>query len=268
MHASIYVPISIPATKLPQYVNLDRNSQWQISAVLSAALETMTLPSRLRAGEGKRGFLDDLEAALNVNGNQRIAQLQCSVLDPDTKVSLPTVRRTTDERIRSDISNNLLAEDAMHDAKANLDMDFSGAESNSSAARQSLDHVFGAVECLRGNNTETNGEEMDEDDINYSRKRQRLAGLAVRERYYTTLPYPTLDSFPEIFTIASPASVVGVHTSLATSTGISRRIKALQKTNINLIGLDEREALSNGLSEMGEAYEKGWQSGSDEGSDD
>lgn len=32
--------------------------------------------------------------------------------------------------------------------------------------------------------------------------------------------------------------------------------------------MDVREALSNGLGEIGEAYEEGWDSGSDDDSDD
>ena len=35
-----------------------------------------------------------------------------------------------------------------------------------------------------------------------------------------------------------------------------------------MVGLDERETLSNGLGEISEAYEEGWNSGSDEDSDD
>jgi len=35
-----------------------------------------------------------------------------------------------------------------------------------------------------------------------------------------------------------------------------------------MIGLDEREALSNGLGEIVEAYQDGWSSGSDDDSDD
>lgn len=34
------------------------------------------------------------------------------------------------------------------------------------------------------------------------------------------------------------------------------------------VGLDEREALANGLGEICEAYEEGWESGSDDDDDD
>lgn len=42
----------------------------------------------------------------------------------------------------------------------------------------------------------------------------------------------------------------------------------LQKHAGRMGDLDERESLSNGLGEICEAYEEGWQSGSEEDSDD
>ena len=45
------------------------------------------------------------------------------------------------------------------------------------------------------------------------------------------------------------------------------RIKSLQNNVGRSIGLDEREALSNSLGEIAEAYEEGWDSGSDEDDD-
>lgn len=44
-------------------------------------------------------------------------------------------------------------------------------------------------------------------------------------------------------------------------------MKALQHVVARTVGLDEREALSNGLGEIGEAYENGWDSGSDSDDD-
>ena len=42
----------------------------------------------------------------------------------------------------------------------------------------------------------------------------------------------------------------------------------MQRVVSRMVGLDEREALSNGLGEISEAYEEGWNSGSDDDSDD
>ena len=59
-----------------------------------------------------------------------------------------------------------------------------------------------------------------------------------------------------------------VHTSLSTTSRISSHVKALQKIVSRMANLDEREALSNGLGQIGEAYKEGWNSGSDDDSDD
>lgn len=86
-------------------------------------------------------------------------------------------------------------------------------------------------------------------------------------RYHSSLEYPLLDSFPPIFSFSPGLTQVAVHTSLSTTSGISKRVKALQRIVSRLSNLDERETLSNGLGEISEAYEDGWLSGSDESDD-
>lgn len=49
---------------------------------------------------------------------------------------------------------------------------------------------------------------------------------------------------------------------------MASRVKVLQAVVGRMVGLDEREALSNGLGEIAEAYEEGRSSGSDDDSDD
>jgi hypothetical protein len=48
---------------------------------------------------------------------------------------------------------------------------------------------------------------------------------------------------------------------------VAYRIKSLRNVASRSIGLEEREALSNSLGEIAEAYEEGWDSGSDEDDD-
>jgi len=79
-----------------------------------------------------------------------------------------------------------------------------------------------------------------------------------------------IDSFPHIYADSSsdPSQAsVSVHTSLSTDTAVALRVKALSSIINRFIGLDEREALSNSLGEIAEAYEEGWDSGSDEDDD-
>jgi hypothetical protein len=60
---------------------------------------------------------------------------------------------------------------------------------------------------------------------------------------------------------------VPVRTSLSTDTSVALRIKCLKNVVGKSVSLDEREALSNSLGEIAEAYEEGWDSGSDEDDD-
>ncbi len=87
-------------------------------------------------------------------------------------------------------------------------------------------------------------------------------------RYRSTLEFPLLDSFPAIFSQPQQSSTTAVRASLSTTSGVSRHVKTLQKVVSRTVNLEEREALSNGLGEISEAYENGWQSGSEDESDE
>lgn len=271
-HASMYIPLSVPPTQTPPYVRIDRDSQWHTSALLSAALESMTLPTRLRRDNQKRGFFDDLGAALNVNGNQRIAQLQCSILDYENlPLELATTHGSADDRAPSGNNPVLVEEDGLKLAEVRLDMNFSCCNTWSTspfATQQNLsDRVFGAVEITRTKFEAAKDKATGEDGFIYAQKRRRFAALPVIERYHSSVEYPLLDSFPPIFSASPGLAQVAVHTSLSTTTGISKRVKALQRMVSRTANLDERETLSNGLGEISEAYEDGWYSGSDENDD-
>lgn len=88
-------------------------------------------------------------------------------------------------------------------------------------------------------------------------------------RYRSPLLFPLLDSFPSIFkNRPRQPGALAVHTSLSTTASVSDRIKRLREVVNRAVGLDEREALANGLGEVCEAYEEGWESGSDDDGDD
>lgn len=190
-HASMYIPISIPPV-LPRYVELDRSSQWQTSALLSTAHETMTLPSRLRHTSSNHATFDAMEAALNVNGTQRIANLQCSIVDPSVLKAEKShsVKESHDRRAPdSKTVDSMLDEDGAQTATATLDMDFfrRGYSNSVASLRQSREttHTFGQVETLRGDFM-MNGDEDDE-EAGSARKRRRLADLPVLEKFVSNI---------------------------------------------------------------------------------
>lgn len=200
-HTSLYIPLTIPPSRLPPYVQLARSSQWQTSALLSTAFESITLPSRLRPGGGQRGRLDDLEAGLNVNGSQRIANIQMSVIDPSgPEHDRPAGLKAQDGRMRGSNTDGPLREDQILAGDAQLDMDFFSGESpamnaNTFRAQPKKKHrVFGQVDSVRGHARRGSGGEEDEeeDEAGQTRKRRRLAALPLREKSVriSNLPSP------------------------------------------------------------------------------
>ncbi|KAL8852837.1 MAG: hypothetical protein Q9221_002346 [Calogaya cf. arnoldii] len=271
--ASMYIPLAVP-TYTPAYIGLDMSSQWHVSGLMAMAVESTTLPSRQKAGSVKRGLLGDFETALNANGNQRIAELQCSVVDPssrDSERKTDASQAARDNRIAGGQMQKLVYEDEIEQFKRRLDMSFSPEESSPTALslRQwdRSNHVFGKMESIRGLPLEGDG--MNDEDEANSRKRRRLASLPTVERYYNPLAYPLLDSFPEILVGKGHSSrAAAIHGSLSTTSQMSKRTKGLQNMVSRMVDVVEREALSNGLGEIAEAYEEGWDSGSDEDSSD
>jgi hypothetical protein len=195
--ASLFIPMTMPTAPLPSYVMVDSRSSWHVSGLLSAALESMSLPSRLRMKNGSRQTMDGLISALNINGNQNIAKLRMSV-DQTTaqngdrrsgKLSVPTESR--DLRVRSQ-------ERGDHDLQADeepelltFDMDFFPAETGeqSRGLRTSKKtHVFGQSESYRvGNVTESKG--TNEEDEGYERARRRAAGLPLIQKLVRILSF-------------------------------------------------------------------------------
>lgn len=145
----MYIPLRVPSVPLPPYVHLDRSSQWHLSALLSMAVETMTLPSRERLRDEHIG-LDVLESCLNVTGNQRIAGLQCSIrhrstMEPHDQLPENTAK---DGRLpASSINGWEMGQDLTTSSDVGLDMDLSGVGGGDLPKSE---HVFGRVESLRG----------------------------------------------------------------------------------------------------------------------
>lgn len=134
-NASMYVPLSVPAAAgLPPYVQLNRDSQWHTSALLSAAFESITMPARQRSTDSGQTGLDRFEASLNTNGHQRLARLQASLSIADSSAEQEPDRST------------------------NLDLDLSTNLRDLSSAKYSPSYnsVFGGIECFRGGPHDSN----------------------------------------------------------------------------------------------------------------
>ena len=74
--ASMVIPLAVPDS-LPRSIGLDPSSRWHTSALLAAAYESVTLPTRLK-DPAKRDTLGSMTDVLNAMGRQSVAGLQMS----------------------------------------------------------------------------------------------------------------------------------------------------------------------------------------------
>ncbi|OJD13539.1 hypothetical protein AJ78_06023 [Emergomyces pasteurianus Ep9510] len=249
---SAYIPILDPPRKIPTYVHTDLQSEWYSSALASTAVESATLPTRLRSHRGATSWL------LAQEFPRKIFNLQATIISEQDQLSDITSRQdkkspTAEDEVEPD---DILLE--------GFDLDFSWANS----ARAKKLHVFGQVQISRGFDAQRSlGSELLLSQPSHS---QTLRFPGSLQTYRIPLSLPLLDSFPsDLFTgRGSPSSGLSIRASLSTTTQIGDKVKDLQKLASRLIGIDEREALVNGLGEISEAYQEQWESDSDSGNDD
>lgn len=258
--ASLYCPIIDPPRSLPGYVSIDPRSQWYTSALVAAAIETVTLPARLRRNH-------DFEAALagQSGGTQTIFSLQSSFLNAQQSEILLASFFESDEAITG----------------FDIDHTFQGTSSGSSS-------VFTQIQVFRGDSPAGKRDEPPETDTELERKLPVYASKPevakyVMELYYfqsvqiliqsfarytAPLRFPFLDSYPrDMLPTFQSESGVNILAALSTTTRVRDSLKELQTVATRTVGIDEREALVNGLGELREQYDNGWMSDSDSGDD-
>lgn len=161
---------------------MDPGSPWHVSGLFSTALETMTLPSRLRSRNGQRETLDQLSSAINVNGNQNIAKLQMSITNKteSEQEQGSSIYSAEQKDIRMRESNGHYLGDHSEDLEA-FDMDFfpsselpTGVYTRGPQFKKEA-HIFGQVESSRGSGLE----DVRDDSDGQERARRRAAGLSI-----------------------------------------------------------------------------------------
>jgi hypothetical protein len=85
--------------------------------------------------------------------------------------------------------------------------------------------------------------------------------------HQSSLLFPIIDSFPQVFASGNTVQKLAVHATLSTTTSVAQRIRAVERIARSIIGIDEREALCDGLVGICEEYEDGWDSGSESDDD-
>jgi hypothetical protein len=200
---SVFVPMAIPSRALPSYVMLDPHSQWHMSGLLSTAMESMSIPSRLKLHGSARQTFDQLSNALNVNGNQTIAKLRMSV---DQQSSLngngqPAAveggAQMSDSRIPFGNGHVDAGSNDEEEKPRTFDIDFFPTETGEQprGCRTRKPHVFGQTENFRKDH-DLEETKIIGDDGGYERARRRAAGLPIIQRL---VHCPLLhEHFPEI----------------------------------------------------------------------
>lgn len=278
------MPIALPRNLPPNRVSLDPRSQWHVSALISCALETASLPSRLK-DSSNRNTLGDMADLLNTLGKQRVASLQMSFPKAQANQRIDSRER---QPTRLEPPEKGDDSEALH-----LDVDFSPRDDLEQTRRSNgfqKPRIFSQLSTHRGSSIEEESNDMayQDDDLDRRRRDQpiqrRYVMLSRRimkddsrvpkltsPRYHTSLAFPILDSFPRIFRDDEGDALndrVAVTANLTTDTSVSERLKVLRATITRSIGIEDREELSNDLADMGEEYHEGWSTGSDEGDDD
>ncbi|KHJ32198.1 putative protein dml1 protein [Erysiphe necator] len=270
--STLFIPLTLPSKGLPSYITLERNSDWHVSALMSIAVESITLLSRLRQRNQYRETLDQLVCLINTNGHQNIAKLRMSIEQPSSHNNdVPEIAKISEQN-RNDRS--LRNKKSIHNFCSKIgpnaeifDIDFFPIEIGEQVNRRPMRklQVFSQYEIHRQNLCSWN---QNISNDRYDERFQTLGdGLPVVLKRNLPLGFPLLDSFPRIFNEASTSSSLAVRTSLTVDSSIASRLKALKNIVNRAFAVDEREAFSNSLGELAEGYEEGWDSGSDEDED-
>lgn len=278
----------------------DPSSSWHTAALLATAIETATLPSRLRKlGSGAAGQSGDtlayLTDLLNATGKQTVANLQMSVVQPWKQVKNDARERREaagyDEDDYGDGGGGGGNITKM-DGDLQLPIDFAPRDESVVVAsragrglRPKKPRMFGQSVVTRATSGDgdADGDQGGDEDEGQTESgaaldrremmHRRFALKPVSQRYNVDLGFPLLDSFPYIYQQTSDSTTsIPVTTALATDRAVADRIQAL-RTTVTVgapwaIGLEDREALGNDLAGMADAYHDGWSSGSDDGDDE
>ncbi|RDW90120.1 misato family protein [Aspergillus mulundensis] len=240
--ATMYTPIIDPPSRLPSTMHVNNNSEWYTSALISIAMESITLPTRLRPYQNFESLLAGDDSI------RRIYELQASLVPPaaDDKNANPKPNQAESSNPPSSR------------VKTEFDVDFTYD------LRSDESHVFNQLQVLRGVEPEDDEEEPLEANLGMVRKMRLYNSEPMFHRFHTPLQYPLLDSFPnDMISLPITMNKINVVAALTASSRTAARIKGLESVAGRVIAVDERENLVNGLGEIRESYETGWMSDSD-----
>lgn len=253
---------------------------WQIGALQAAAIESVTLPARLRPVDGRTVLLGDFDMTLNRDGPRKIAGLEYGASNADDLLGDSAASGDSDHRMTNGATDDDRGEEPHTDR-----FEIGLLPTNEPQGRNSVngqgrlrDHIFGRVDSLRGawrpavEIEESNMASRDRfadgrglTTITYASKihvQFTLFRLTVT-RHQSSLLFPLLSSFPHIFDINTGGKDrLAIRAALTTSTAIAQRLQYLEQIVRRLasVNIDDRSGLGEALRGMTEEYTEGWDS--------
>lgn len=258
--SSLHIPTSNAPANIPAYLRFQKDSRWHTSAFQCAGIESITLPARLRSTDSARTTFENMEAVLNGNGKRRIAACSFSV---SSKERSDQTNGNTNSRVANGLANGY------HDltegeAKPGYDVKLFPEIPLSPPGRRvgRRIHTFSNLKVVRDRENDSSDSAT---DIHQSQIRND-ENLRT-STHPLDLLFPVLTSYPHIFRFAGSAKQLNIEASLSTSTATADYLRNVENSARRLVGIEEREALCDGLAVMAEEYNEGWMSEDDSDDD-
>jgi hypothetical protein len=194
------------------------------------AIETLSLPSRLRTSVIDGGSLTDMEQLFTSESSRR------NILQ--TKLKLPSAETHLNE-----ITNGM-----------------NGSHGHHSLGTDHTITLFPSIRQLGSGQ----GHQFSKLRVSRGAEDPQLAESNTR-KYSADLKFPLLSSFPSILK-DDTQSRIGVEASLTANSEVANWLRAYA-TQTRLLPLDEREDVKSDLMSWAEEYVDGWESGSDDWDD-
>lgn len=249
--ASMYIPLTTLPARLPSYVTMDCSSRWHTSALQAAVLETTTLPARLKEEEAGHAKFAEMEATLAGDGLRPIANASLSVQSPEDLCGAAVQDGKSDNRMANGFANG--TSQSHDDKERQLDMDFLPSMPHMTP-QQTAGRIktFTRVESARGAWHST----LEVQDANLN-SRDRFVSGPRTTIHQSSLLYPILSSHPTIFDMRGRPEKLALDVALATSTKVSKNVRGMASFVRQSYGVEEREAVYDGLVGIAEEYEEG-----------
>ncbi|KAF2396411.1 tubulin nucleotide-binding domain-like protein [Trichodelitschia bisporula] len=237
-HATLYMPLRNDAVTSPAYLAVDPASRWHTAALQAAAMETATLPSRLRrGGDSLYNSLQDMADVFTADAKRNVVQVSLRARDPSVKRLVNGTGGVHDVKMGG-------VDDEDHEREpAELDISLF-----STAPRPRANHVFARVDVRR---RQGKGGESDDEEEN-TRQAQRVV-----TKLNVPLGLPILSSFPRIFDFTGDS--IDVHTGLGTGSGVADRVRYEAEVVQRSRMIPDREGLRADLLARAEEYVEGWE---------